>query len=82
MRLDFVRYVRRRPSGEPSEVGIAIAEGVSMYLLPQLEGLGAWPAVNAREMLLGTVRGRGADAARAELSLRFAEQLPHVKFPE
>jgi MoxR-like ATPase len=65
--LDMVRYLRRRDAGRE-----ALAEALSMYLLPQLEGLGADAAAAVWALLDAEIAGAPA-AARGELEARFRE---------
>lgn len=75
--LDLVRYMRRRQAQ-----GDALAEGIAMYLLAQLEGLDAEGAVRAWRSCAAAIAGWCSDESAAGLRGRFEELFPHVRFPE
>ncbi|HMI88551.1 MAG TPA: AAA family ATPase [Polyangiaceae bacterium] len=79
--LDVIRYVRRRASGRHDLTGVALAEALSMCLLPQLEGLDQDSAVQARDVMMQALAGWTSPEARADLQARMVELFPHVKWP-
>lgn len=74
--IDLVRYMRRRQAS-----GDALAEGLVMYVLPQLEGLEQAPAVVALDAMRRALHGWTSPEAIAELRERFRDLFPHVKLP-
>jgi MoxR-like ATPase len=73
MMRDILSYAKQR-----SPSALAIAEGVELFVLPQLDGLEASEAKEARNKLAAIF---GADtAARDALLLRFDAYFPHVRF--
>jgi hypothetical protein len=79
--LDVIRYVRRRASGRQDLTGVALAEALSMCLLPQLEGLDQDSAVQARDVMMQALAGWTSLEARTDLHARMVELFPHVKWP-
>lgn len=79
--LDLIRYVRRRAVAGGPAVGDAVAEGMSMYVLPQLEGLEHDLALRAHTLTMDALGGWTSAEARSELSARFGDLFPHVQFP-
>jgi 5-methylcytosine-specific restriction protein B len=71
--IDVVRYMRRRGAG-----GDALAEAFSMFLLPQLEGLDAAPAVEVFRTLSRALDGVCSREQRDEFVLRFGDLFPQV----
>lgn len=71
--IDVVRYMRRRGAG-----GDALAEAFAMFLLPQLEGLDAAPAVDVFRTLNRSLDGVCSREQREEFTLRFGDLFPHV----
>ncbi|MFO0590593.1 MAG: AAA family ATPase [Polyangiaceae bacterium] len=75
--LDMIRYMRRRQAS-----GDGFAEAMSMYLLPQLEGLEQEPAAAVLALLVGALSGWTSSEAVLALRRRYAELFPHLQFPE
>lgn len=73
--LDMVRYMRRRQAS-----GDGLAEALTMYLLPQLEGLEQEPAARILELLVQSLAGWTSDEATAALRRRYQEIFPHLSF--
>jgi MoxR-like ATPase len=71
--IDVVRYMRRRGAG-----GDALAEAFAMFLLPQLEGLDAAPAVEVFRTLSRALDGVCSREQRDEFALRFGDLFPQV----
>jgi MoxR-like ATPase len=71
--IDVVRYMRRRAAG-----GDALAEAFGMFLLPQLEGLDAAPAVEVFRILSRAIDGVCSREQRDEFALRFGDLFPQV----
>lgn len=71
--LDMVRYMRRR-GGD----GRSFAEAISLYLLPQLEGLGRHAAREVNKLLLGALQGWAPVPAIAALEAHLAELHPEA----
>jgi MoxR-like ATPase len=69
--LDFVRYLRRRGG-----VADGLAEGVEMFVLPQLQGLGDRAAKVALERCEEAVGAGASDHAVESLRARFRELFP------
>lgn len=73
--LDMVRYMRRRQAS-----GDGLAEALTMYLLPQLEGLEQEPAARILDILVQSLSGWTSDEATAALRRRYQEIFPHLSF--
>ena len=73
---DLLRYLRRRAGG-----GEAVAEALSLYLLPQLEGLDREPAVRTFELLHEVLTGWAPAESVQSFRARYAELFPHVQLP-
>jgi MoxR-like ATPase len=71
--LDMTRYVRTRAGGADG-----LAEAVSMYLLAQLEGLGAPDARAAWQVISAAVGPDVSDDAADELRARWSDLFPEV----
>ena len=74
--IDMVKYMRRRQAS-----GDALAEALTMYLLPQLEGLEQAPAVAVRSLLVDALTGWTNAEAIETLRWRYSELFPHLTFP-
>lgn len=72
--VDVVRYMRRRQLD-----GDALAEAMSQYVLPQLEGVEQESAVAIRRLLDDSLEGWTSAEALAELRERFTELFPWAK---
>jgi MoxR-like ATPase len=72
--IDMVRYQRSRRAG-----GDGLAEAIALFLLPQLEGLDANPAVKVRDLLLEELEGWASSAAIADLRERFHDLFPAAR---
>jgi MoxR-like ATPase len=73
MLRDVLAYVKERGASD-----LAVAEGLELFVLPQLDGLEAADAKRARASLLSVF---AADAAARELAVRrFEAYFPHVRF--
>jgi 5-methylcytosine-specific restriction protein B len=71
--LDVVRYVRRRMRG-----GDGLAEALSMFVLPQIEGVDVEHYKLARTMMEESLAGWTSAAAVASFRDRFADLFPHI----
>ncbi|MEQ1564034.1 MAG: AAA family ATPase [Myxococcota bacterium] len=69
--LDLVRYLRER-----GDDGFGLAEGIALFLLPQLEGLESKSAKAVRAMFEQDTGTHGSAEALAELRRRYEDLFP------
>jgi hypothetical protein len=71
----MVRYMRRRGEGAN-----ALAEASAMFLLPQLEGLDAAPALEVYRAVNRALHGSCSSQQLQELKQRFDDVFPQMTF--
>jgi MoxR-like ATPase len=72
--IDMIRYARRRGVG-----GDGLAEAVSLFLLPQLEGISIDAAGDCRDAVLSMLEGWASTASLQSLRERFHEFFPALR---
>ncbi|MFP2896490.1 AAA family ATPase [Corallococcus sp. 4LFB] len=75
--IDMVRYQRHRQEG-----GTGFTEAISLFLLPQLEGLDADPASAIFRALRDAVGGWADEVSVAELRARYRDLFPSATLTE